>query len=75
MEIQVQDGHIIRSYRMNIKEAKYYKHDITKENDGIFITLNDSDAIMSVPMSEANTDYQEILKQVKEEGLTIKDAD
>ena len=75
MEIQVQDGHISRSYRMNIKEAKYYKHDITKENDGIFVTLNGSDVSMSVPMSEANTDYQEILKQVKEGTLTIKDAD
>ena len=75
MEIQVQDGHISRSYRMNIKEAKYYKHDITKENDGIFVTLNGSDVSMSVPMSEANTDYQEILRQVKEGTLTIKDAD
>ena len=60
---------------MNIKEAKYYKHDITKENDGIFVTLNDSDVIMSVPMDEDNSDYQEILKQVKEGTLTIKDAD
>ena len=60
---------------MNIKEAKYYKHDITKENDGIFVTLNDSDVIMSVPMDEDNRHYAEILRQVKEEGLTIKDAD
>jgi len=28
-----------------------------------------------VPINEENTDYQEILRQVKEEGLTIKDAD
>ena len=60
---------------MNIKEAKYYKHDITKENDGIFVTLNDSDVIMSVPLDEDNSDYQEILKQVKEGKLTIKDAE
>ena len=60
---------------MNIKEAKYYKHDITKENDGIFVTLNDSDVIMSVPMDEDNRHYAEILKQVKEGTLTIKDAD
>lgn len=60
---------------MNIKEAKYYKHDITKENDGIFVTLNNSDVTLSVPMSEANTDYAEILRQVKEGTLTIKDAD
>jgi len=60
---------------MNIKEAKYYKHDITKENDGIFVTLNDSDVIMSVPMDEDNRHYAEILRQVKEGTLTIKDAD
>ena len=28
-----------------------------------------------VPISESNTDYAEILKQVKEGTLTIKDAD
>ena len=60
---------------MNIKEAKYYKHNITKENDGIFVTLNDSDVSMSIPLKESNAEYQEILRQVKEEGLTIKDAD
>ena len=60
---------------MNIKEAKYHKNEITKENVSISITLNNSNALMSVPMDEDNTDYQEILRQVKEEGLTIKDAD
>ena len=60
---------------MNIKEAKYYKHNITKENDGIFVTLNDSDVSMSIPLKESNAEYQEILRQVKEEGLTIKDAE
>ena len=60
---------------MNIKEAKYYKHDITKENDGIFVTLNDSDVIMSVPMDEDNRHYAEILKQLEEGTLTIKDAE
>ena len=28
-----------------------------------------------VPINEENTDYVEILRHVKEEGLTIKDAD
>jgi len=60
---------------MNIKEAKYHKSEITKENVSIFITLNNSNATMSVPMDEDNTDYQEILRQVKEGTLTIKDAD
>ena len=30
---------------------------------------------MSVPLDTANRHYAEILRQVKEEGLTIKDAD
>ena len=60
---------------MDIKEAKYYKHDITKENDGILVTLNDSDSTISIPMDVANSDYAEILKQVKAGTLTIKDAD
>ena len=60
---------------MNIKEAKYHKNEITKENVSISITLNNSNALMSVPMDEDNTDYQEILRQVKEGTLTIKDAD
>ena len=60
---------------MNIKEAKYHKNEITKENVSIFITLNNSNALMSVPMDEDNSDYQEILKQVKEGTLTSKDAD
>ena len=60
---------------MDIKEAKYHKNEITKENVSIFIALNNSNALMSVPMDEGNSDYQEILKQVKEGTLTIKDAD
>jgi len=60
---------------MDIKEAKYHKNEITKENVSIFITLNNSNALMSVPMDEGNSDYQEILRQVKEGTLTIKDAD
>jgi len=60
---------------MDIKEAKYHKNEITKENVSIFITFNNSNALMSVPMDEGNSDYQEILKQVKEGTLTIKDAE
>ena len=60
---------------MDIKTAQYHKNEITEENTSILVTLNNSDAEMSVPMDEDNTDYQEILKQVKEGKLTIKDAD
>ena len=59
---------------MDIKEAKYHKNEITKENVSIFITLNNSNALMSVPMDEGNSDYAEILRQVKEGTLTIQDA-
>ena len=45
---------------MNIKEAKYYKHNITKENDGIFVTLNDSDVSMSIPLKESNAEYRPV---------------
>ena len=60
---------------MNIKEAKYHKNEITEENVSIFITLNNSNALMSVPMDEGNTDYAEILKQVEAGTLTIAAAD
>ena len=60
---------------MDIKEAKYHKDEITKENVSISITLNNSNALMSVPMDEDNTDYQEILRQLDAGTLTIKDAD
>ena len=60
---------------MDIKTAQYHKNEITKENVSISITLNNSDAEISVPMDVANSDYAEILKQVKEGTLTIKDAD
>jgi len=60
---------------MDIKEAKYHKDEITKENVSISITLNNSNALMSVPMDEDNTDYQEILRQLDAGTLTIKDAE
>ena len=60
---------------MDIKTAQYHKNEITKENVSIFITLNNSNALMSVPMDEDNTDYQEILKQVADGTITIKDAE
>ena len=66
---------------MNIKSAKYIKN--FKVEDGkevilepIAITVNYEDgSIWDVPMSEDNTDYEKILKQVKEGTLTIADAD
>ena len=57
--------------RMNITSAQYAKI------EGVVLGIN---AIIdgkecSVPMSEGNRHYAEILKQVKDGTLTIKDAD
>jgi len=58
---------------MNIKEAQYVKELKSDEIGSIRITVGD--IISQVPLDPANTDYEEILKQVKEGRLTIKDAD
>ena len=41
----------------------------------IYVKLKDENATLSVTLDPANTDYAEILRQVKEGTLTIKDAD
>jgi len=56
-----------------ITDAQYKKDEVTGENDIIFCKLNGVES--SVPLDEDNVDYAEILKQVKEGTLTIKDAD
>ena len=56
---------------MEIKDAQYLKE--KDENGAIRATLNG--VISVVPLDPDNTDYAEIMRQVKEEGLTIKDAD
>ena len=63
---------------MEIKTAQYLKEHATL-GDGKTITSiklslkNGSEMIL--PLSENNADYDEIMKQVKEGKLTIKDAD
>ena len=60
---------------MNIKTAQYFK-DITDKVSSIQVTLVDEPNLsMSVPLDPDNRHYAEILKQVKEGKLTIKDAD
>ena len=60
---------------MNIKTAQYYK-DISDKVSSIQVTLVDEPNLsMSVPLDPNNRHYAEIMRQVKEEGLTIKDAD
>ena len=46
---------------------------ITKENVSIKATIDGTE--MFVPLDPDNTHYAEILEQVKEGTLTIKDAD
>ena len=56
---------------MNITSAQYIK--VNNANDNIKIIVDSTE--MSVPIDPANRHYAEILRQVKEEGLTIKDAE
>ena len=58
---------------MNIKEAKYIKNPENR-TCGIKVTL-ENNTILQVPRSLENTDYAELLKQVKEGKLTIKEAE
>ena len=53
---------------MNITSAQYTKNEemVKATIDGVQV---------SVPKDPANRHYAEIMRQVKEEGLTIKDAD
>jgi len=53
---------------------KWQVNDFTGEKNMIKIIHNDRDSIDYVPLVEANTDYQEIMKWVAE-GNTIEEAD
>ena len=57
---------------MNISNAQYIK-DIASINTCVQATIDDIE--MSVPLDPNNRHYAEIMRQVKEEGLTIKDAE
>ena len=58
---------------MNIEEAIYIKDPLDNKNVNVKITIDG--VVMFVPMVETNRHYAEILKQVKEGTLTIKDAE
>ena len=58
---------------MEISNAQYTKNPDTKENDMVRATIDG--VTMWVPLVLDNRHYAEILKQVKEGTLTIKDAD
>ena len=57
---------------MNISDAQYSKN-LQGETTCVKATIDGK--TWFVPCVESNTHYQEILKQVKEGKLTIKDAE
>ena len=57
---------------MNITKAQYIVDPITSKNACIRATINE--IVCLVPIDEANTDYQNILKWVAD-GNTIEEAD
>ena len=58
---------------MNITSAQYIVDATTNENIGIKAVINGE--IYGVPLDPDNMEYAEILRQVEEGTLTIKDAD
>ena len=65
----------MQSCKMEIKNAKYLKdvYSSSNKNTGIEATIDDT--VCSIPLDPNNRHYAEILKQVEEGKLTIKDAD
>ena len=57
---------------MNITSAKYCKNIETNENQSIKVTIDSVE--MFVPISEGNTHYDEIMRQVNAGTLTITAA-
>jgi hypothetical protein len=56
---------------LNIKSAQY----VNVRGENVSINIIVGTVSMSVPLDPNNRHYAEILKQVKEGKLTIKDAD
>ena len=59
---------------MNFKEVKYYKGTAPDSEELVKGTLLD-ETVLYIPKDPNNRHYAEILRQVKEGKLTIKDAD
>ena len=58
---------------MKIENAQYFKDPSTNKNSSIIATIDDVKC--GVPLEPTNRHYEEILRQVKEGTLTIKDAE
>ena len=59
---------------MIITKAEY-KNSITSGEKNAYIEATIDEKVWFVPKDPNNRHYAEIMRQVKEEGLTIKDAD
>ena len=57
---------------MNITSAKYQNN---LEGEAVYIIVVDNGVTRFVPLDQANTDYDEIMRQVEAGTLTIQDAD
>ena len=59
---------------MEIKNAQYIIDTLSDSTDNIAIIAKIDVLSCTVPLDPANRHYAEIMRQVKEEGLTIKEA-
>ena len=59
----------------NVKYQKQYDEDMRVTGDNIGIRAEIDGQSVIVPLDPENSDYREIMKQVKEKTLTIKDAE
>ena len=60
---------------MKIKNAKYIVDNTSDSTDNIAVSADIDGCQSTVPLDPTNRHYAEILKQVKEGTVTIKDAD
>ena len=60
--------------KTNFTSAKYVKT-LSDENSCIVVTIEGQAGNMIVPLTEGNTEYDEIMRQVEAGILTIEEAD
>jgi len=60
---------------MKVENAEYSKGVLDTKDKVVSILATIDGELCSVPLAEGNRHYDEIMKQVKEGTLTIKDAD
>ena len=60
---------------MKIKNAKYIVDNTSDSTDNVAVSAEIDGQQSTVPLDPTNRHYKEIMEQVKEGTLTIKDAD